>query len=158
MGTSREKEIATSWLGTVADIGKSTSSANIARRTFDILKLTRDEAAVEVLLHWVTHADDTSYESLGVPSLLNEVKFYGLDGAIREAMYPLLEKKLKENAACGGHPRERSACLRLSFQAEALKEILGSIPQFKMSGSATDPLADVRVKLGGLIEALEGGE
>ncbi len=96
-GTDKEKEAITPWLERVAEIARS-APPEVARTAFEVLQIARDRATVRILVHWITNADSERYESLAVPGSLHNIKFYGLDFAIREAMYSLLNRSLKETA------------------------------------------------------------
>jgi hypothetical protein len=96
-GTPGEKETVLPWMGKIAEIAMASHSAAVSREAFDVLQIARREAVVDVLVHWITKADDAHFERLQPANMLGNVKFYGLDGPIRDAMYTLLERQSDKN-------------------------------------------------------------
>ena len=90
-GARSEKEVVAPWMETVAEAGKALSRAEIARKAFDVLQNAKNGGAVEVLVHWVKSAEDDAFTSFNPRNMLANISFYGLDQAIREAMYSILE-------------------------------------------------------------------
>ncbi len=95
-GTETEKQVVKRWMNTLVKIAISSESAEVARSAFDVLEVARNKSAVDVLVRWITEADDPKYAALAPRNLIQNVRYYGLYGPIREAMYAILEKPPSE--------------------------------------------------------------
>ncbi len=96
-GSDKERKAIEPWLDRILEVAR-TSSGPIAQRALEVLQMAGDKRTVDVLVHWITHADDEAFRSLNVKNLPSNVKFYGLDFPIRQAMYALLDGGLAESA------------------------------------------------------------
>ena len=83
----------------ITEIGKSMPSRQIAKKAFSVLEGAGHPDAVELLVFWVLETDDETYSALQPHSSLGNVKYYGLDGRIREAMYSLLQSDVENDVA-----------------------------------------------------------
>ncbi len=104
-GESSEMEVITPWMELVVEKGKAVNEAEIARKAFDVLQYAKNEGAADVLIHWVKSAEDDAFNSFNPRNLLANIRFYGLDQKIREAMYSILESDADANV------RERASTI-----------------------------------------------
>ena len=95
-GTSSELETIGRWVEKIEKIGETAESAEVARKAFDVLQCAGLTEAIDLLVYWIEVTDDKKYSALRPNTLLANVRFYGLDQGIREAMYSLLEAESKE--------------------------------------------------------------
>ncbi|MCJ2555583.1 MAG: ATP-binding protein [Candidatus Thermoplasmatota archaeon] len=98
-GRTIEKNVVSRWMEKIREIGKSMPSRQIAKRAFNVLVGAGHPDAVELLVFWVLESDHETYLALQPHASLGNVKYYGLDGKIREAMYSLLQSGVEDDIA-----------------------------------------------------------
>lgn len=84
-----ELQIIKGWVSMAADIAKSSPDARAARSAFELLRHTKAEEIVGVLVHWVTQADDERYGQLQPKGLISG-GMSELKGAVHDSMYRIL--------------------------------------------------------------------
>lgn len=95
-GTDMEREVVTSWVDDLLEVGRTARDGETARRVCDILQRIRSPSTVDLMVYWVRDADDETFKSLGFPTILQSVGFAGLNDQMRVAMYGILSTEPSE--------------------------------------------------------------
>jgi hypothetical protein len=88
-GSSEEKKIVAGWANTILRIGKAAASLELSKAALNVLMYSKHRGAVDLLDHWVTSLDDSSWTTLQLNTFW--ALRIELRGLAQDEMYKILE-------------------------------------------------------------------